>query len=318
MKLPLAVIVGPTAVGKSAAAVEVADKLNGEIISADSMQVYRGMDIGTAKVTREDMISSSGKYIPHHMIDIVDPTENYSVAHFQKDARRLITQINGKGKLPILVGGTGLYVQAVIDPYEFSEEAGNFNIRQELKEKAARVGYEKMYELLRKIDPLAAEKIHPNDKKRIIRALEYYYSTGKIISEKWQQAQKSLYKLTMVGLTMKRDLLYQRINARVDKMLEQGLVAEVQQLLDQGVKPQMNAMQGLGYKQIAAYCLGEISLREAIRRLKRDTRRFAKRQLTWFRRDKRIYWIDVSNLDQQEVVQEMTAYISRSLRKIVE
>ncbi len=318
MKLPLAVIVGPTAVGKSAAAVEVADRLDAEIISADSMQVYRGMDIGTSKVTAAEMTASSGRSIPHHLLDVVTPDQGYSVARFQQEARQLIEDISSRGSLPMLVGGTGLYVQSVIDPYRFGEGSGDKNVRKRLQAKIKQLGRQTLYKELKALDPGAAEKIHPNDEKRIIRALEYYYSTGERISDNRGQREKSRYHLAMVGLTMERRLLYQRINARVEKMIDRGLLAEVRDLLDRGYSPELPAMQGLGYKQIAAYCSGDLTWEEAVRLLKRDTRRFAKRQLTWFKRDKRIHWLDVTGLSRQSVVDKIAKYICRTLEKVVE
>ncbi|WP_366921777.1 tRNA (adenosine(37)-N6)-dimethylallyltransferase MiaA [Metallumcola ferriviriculae] len=313
MRLPLAAIVGPTAVGKSAVAVEVADRLNGEIVSADSMQVYRQMDIGTAKISADEMIATGGRLIPHHLINVVSPDEDYSVARYQQDARTLIREVNSRNELPILVGGTGLYVQSVIDPYHFGKEPGDKNIRNKIRTKIKIEGLDKIHQELREVDPQAGEKIHPNDEKRIIRALEYYYSRGERISDNYYKKKISLYNLAMVGLTMDRQLLYQRINKRVDKMIEAGLLDEVRMLLNQGYPRNLPAMQGLGYKQMAAFCVGDLSWDEAIRVLKRDTRRFAKRQLTWFRRDERIVWIDVSHMAEDDIICKITEYICRTL-----
>jgi len=318
MKKPLAVIVGPTAVGKSNAAVEVASRLNCEIISVDSMQIYKGMNIGTAKILPQEMISGDGKYVPHHLIDIIEPWENFSVATFQARARALIDEIHNRDKLPLLVGGTGLYVQAVIDQYEFSDHEKENELRRQLINRGETLGYEALHDELKAVDEKASDKIHPNDKKRIIRALEYYYSTRKKFSDKVVNKFDSLYKLALIGLTLDRKLLYERINFRVDDMLSSGLVDEVKNLLNQGVSVEATSMQGLGYKQIAEFCLGRLSYDEAVRQLKRDTRRFAKRQLTWFKRDKRIEWLDVDHKNKVLLAEEIADIICRRLELIVE
>jgi tRNA dimethylallyltransferase len=294
-KKPLVAIVGPTAVGKSALAIELAAMLDGEIVSADSMQVYKGMDIGTAKLTEEEMVASNGIKIPHHLIDFLSPTENFNVAEYQNLAREKIAEIHEKGKIPFLVGGTGLYINAVIDKYDFENSPVNEDLRKRLWEEAQENGNLYIYEKLKKVDPITANKLHPNNLKRIIRALEYYYSTGKLFSQKKITKKESIYKLAMIGLNCERSVLYDKINKRVELMLKNGLVDEVKMLLDKGVTTSYTAMQGLGYKQIAQYLRGEISYEEAVRRLKRDTRHFAKRQLTWFRRDERIIWYEVNN-----------------------
>ncbi len=318
MKKPLTVIVGPTAVGKSNVAVEVASRLNCEIISVDSMQIYKGMNIGTAKISPMEMISEDGKSVPHHLIDIVEPWDNYSVATFQTQARALIDEIHNRDKLPLLVGGTGLYIQAVIDQYEFSDHEKENELRRQLISRGETLGYEILHGELKDVDEKAADKIHPNDKKRIIRALEYYYSTRKKFSDKVVNKYDSLYKLAMVGLTMERKLLYEKINLRVDDMLSSGLVNEVKDLLNKGVSLEATSMQGLGYKQIAEFCLGRLNYDESVRQLKRDTRRFAKRQLTWFNRDKRIEWLDVDHKDKVLLSEEIADIFCRRLELIVE
>ncbi|NPV26037.1 MAG: tRNA (adenosine(37)-N6)-dimethylallyltransferase MiaA [Firmicutes bacterium] len=312
----LAVIVGPTAVGKSAVAVEVAERVNGEIISSDSMQVYRGMDIGTAKIKPVEM-----RGIPHHLLDIRDPDEEFSVADFQTLVRRLISEINARGRLPILVGGTGLYVRSVIDQYEFGPSTPEPAIRQRLRALAEKEGPLTLHRQLAKVDPLAAQKIHPHDLRRTIRALEVFELTGQSISATQYAAGRweSLYELAMVGLIMDRTKLYQRINERVETMLAEGLVDEVRRLLDQGYTAEHKALQGLGYKEIIGYLNGNYDLVTAVELIKRNTRRFAKRQLTWFRRDPRIVWFDVESFASlQDLADEITAMICRTIRISVE
>ncbi len=286
---PLVVLTGPTATGKSEAGVMVAERLRGEIVSADSMLIYRGMDIGTAKPTRKDM-----RGIPHHMIDIVDPDEDYSAALFQKQARNVIANIHKRNKLPILVGGTGLYIRAVIDDYDFSGIGGDQYLRDRLFKEAEENGSGVLHKRLSAVDPGTASKLHPKDIRRIIRALEVYYFTGKPISSYQRvRCSNSLYKIVMFGLFMEREKLYRRIEQRVDKMIASGLIEEVRGLLQRGFHKELNSMRGLGYKEISGYLAGESSLERAVDLLKRNTRRFAKRQLTWFRRDERIKWCDI-------------------------
>ncbi len=302
--LPLVVIVGPTAVGKTDAGILVARRINGEVISGDSMQVYRYMDIGTAKPGVEEM-----RGIPHHMIDIVNPDEEYNVAMFQKQVEQLIIDINERGKRPILVGGTGLYINSVLDYYDFSPPGGDPDKREELHRLAGRRGNDYLMALLREADPVAAKKIHLNDTRRLIRALEVYYLTRRPISE-FQYNSGEMppkYNLAYFGLMMDRQKLYQRIEERVDKMIAKGLVEEVKNLIEMGYGPSNTAMQALGYKEIIDYLYGRCSLAEAVRLIKRNTRRFAKRQMTWFRRDKRIRWIDVENYDSVEEIAEKIA-----------
>lgn len=311
--IPLVVIVGPTAAGKTEVAIEMAKILHGEVISADSMQVYRGMDIGTAKPTLAEM-----QGIPHHLIDVVDPDEEYSVAMFQRDAEQLIEDITARGNLPFLVGGTGLYVRAVIDHYDFTPAARDEKLRKQLMEEAARLGPMAMHQRLAAVDPVTAARLHPNDTRRVIRALEVYHLTGKSINEYQynDQISQPKYRLFMFGLTMDRQLLYRRIEQRVDLMLAQGLVQEVRQLLQKYSKLG-TALQGLGYKEIIAYLNGECTLDEAVEILKRNTRRFAKRQLTWFRADKRIEWIELAeNTDRREVAKEIAQRIAGDLLKM--
>lgn len=313
----LVAILGPTATGKTKIAVELAIKMGGEIISGDSMQVYREMNIGTAKIKSAEM-----KGIPHHLINIKDPDESFSVADFQILAREKIAEIAGKGKIPFLVGGTGLYIQAVIDPYEFTEQKNLLSYRRKLLALVEEKGVDYLYQQLLKVDPISAEKIHPHDLKRVRRALEYYEQTGKPISENKKAMQKkSLYKLALIGLTLERSLLYQQIEKRVDHMMAEGLLEEVKSLQSKGYSLDLPAMQGIGYRQLYGYLNGEYDLIEAVALIKQETRRFAKRQLTWFRRDSRIKWFSTDKLIKADNVQhgleEMTSeildYIGRTL-----
>lgn len=259
------------------------------------------MNIGTAKVLPEER-----EGVTHHLVDILEPYENYSVALFQREAKRLITKINGQGKIPIIVGGTGLYIRSVIDPYDFSDFSFDPNFRKELEEYAKTNGIQSLYLELEKVDPVAAAKIHPNDLRRIIRALEVFKNTGKPLSYFWERGRqlKPQYQFLYYGLTMERTLLYQRINERVDNMIAKGLIEEVEMLLKMGFK-ESTAMQAIGYKEIVAYLEGKISLDEAIYIIKRDTRRFAKRQLTWFRQDPRIKWFDSGKESLEKITEEI-------------
>lgn len=316
MLKPLVVLVGPTATGKSAVAIELARKLNGEIVSGDSTQVYRGLDVGTAKVPL-----TQRKLVPHHLIDIINPEDSFSVADFQKRATQAIEEIHQKGKLPILVGGTGLYIRSVVDPYQFAEVATDLSLRHWLQQEAIRVGEAEMHRRLGEIDPPSAERIHPGDIRRVIRALEVYYLTGQPISSFHHLGKKTAqkYNSVWIGLNLPRELLYQRIEHRVDEMLEAGLVNEVERLLSQGVDPRSNSMQALGYKEIIGYLKGEYDLPTAVNLIKRNTRRFAKRQLTWFRRDSRIHWFDVASYpDLPELIQKICLVIGRTININVE
>lgn len=291
-RLPLVVICGPTATGKTETGILVARELGGEVVSADSMMVYRGMDIGTAKPTREER-----QGVPHHLIDIVDPDAAFSVALYQELAEKRIADIHARGRLPLLVGGTGLYIRAVVDRYRFVA-APDPALRRRLAEEARAAGPDALHARLAAVDPVAAARIHPHNVRRVIRALEVYYRTGEPIS-RFQDLDgytAAKYRLWMFGLTMEREQLYRRIEERVDRMIEAGLVEEVRRLLERGYSRGLTSMQALGYKEIAAYLQGEVTLEEAVRLIKRNTRRFAKRQLTWFRRDPRIKWLDVDAL----------------------
>ena len=300
---PLVAVVGPTAVGKTEVGVLLAKAINGEVVSADSMLIYRYMDVGTAKPSEEEMCG-----IPHYMLDIIDPDEEYSVALYQEAAERYIKDICHKGKYPLLVGGTGLYVRSVTDHYNFSRAEINWEYRTELNRLANLQGNGYLHNLLKAVDALAAEKIHLNDRKRIIRALEVFDQTGRPISSFHDKDmyEKPKYNLHIFGLNMERSKLYRRIEQRVDQMLEQGLLEEVKSLLDRGYSTDLTSMKGLGYKEIAYYLSGTLSLTEAVEMLKRNTRRFAKRQMTWFKRDSRIKWL---NIDEPQSIHKATQEI---------
>jgi tRNA dimethylallyltransferase len=289
-KIPLLAIVGPTAVGKTALAIKIAQRLGGEIVSADSVQVYRYLNIGTAKPSLEERGG-----IAHHLIDIVDPTVNFTVYDYQTAAKDCIFEIHGRGNIPILSGGTGLYFKAVVDQYIFSSNKSSPRIRKRLEEEYHNQGKDYLYGLLKKSDPVTARRIHPNDQRRMIRALEFFYLTGEPISSQQEltEKKKSPYILTIIGLTMKRNYLYQRVNDRIELMLEKGLIEEVKDLLQKGYHGGLKSMQSLGYKHMIKYLKGEWDWETTIAFFKRDTRRYAKRQLTWFRSDKRIIWLEL-------------------------
>lgn len=304
------VLVGPTASGKTKLSIELAKELNGEIVSADSMQIYKLMDIGTAKPDKEEM---SG--IKHYLIDEVYPDEEFSVARFQKLALKYIDEILEKGKLPIVVGGTGLYINSLIYNINFSETVTDWTLREQLKKEAEEKGNEYIYNKLKDIDPKAAEKIHKNDIRRIIRAIEVFKHTKKPISYHQQMSRKvpPKHDFIVFGLRMDRNKLYERINKRVDKMLEKGLVDEVRNLVKLGYDKNTIAMQGLGYKEIIYFLRGLLSFEEAVNLLKRDTRRYAKRQITWFKRIDNIQWIDVDKGNPlPKLLKNIKSYIATS------
>ena len=289
MKKPLIILTGPTAAGKTKLSIALAKAINGEIISADSMQVYRHMDIGSAKIKPEEMDG-----VTHYLVDILDPTVDFNVVLFQKYAKEAMEQIYAKGKIPILVGGTGFYIQSVLYDIDFTENDEDTELRRELEELANQKGAQYLHDMLKECDPKAAEAIHANNIKRVIRAIEYNRQTGGKISEhnEEERQKESAYDSCYFVLTDERERLYRNIDKRVDIMLEEGLVEEVKKLLAFGCKRESTAMQGLGYKEIIAYLLDEITLEEAVYRIKRDTRHFAKRQLTWFRREKDVIWVE--------------------------
>lgn len=302
MKKPLIILTGPTAVGKTKTSIELAKAINGEIISADSMQVYKYMDIGSAKIRPDEM-----EGIKHYLIDELEPDEEFHVVKFQQMAKQALEEIYAKGKVPIVVGGTGFYIQALLYDIDFTESMQDDTYRMELENIAKEKGADYVHDLLREVDPESADAIHANNIKRVIRALEFYKLTGeKISTHNEQERQKeSPYEFCYFVLTDEREVLYDRINLRIDQMLEEGLIAEVQALKDKGYTRDMVSMQGLGYKEILDYLNGLCTLDEAIYILKRDTRHFAKRQLTWFRREKEVIWIEKKSQVLDEILKNI-------------
>ena len=297
MKKPLVILTGPTAVGKSDLSIQLAKQINGAIISADSMQVYRHMDIGSAKISKEEM-----QGIPHYLIDEFEPQDEFNVTVFQQYAKKYMKEIYQAGKIPIVVGGTGFYIQALLYDIDFTAQETNSSYRRLLEELAETQGAHYLHEMLREVDPESADTIHENNTKRVIRALEFYQETGKKISQHNQEekSKESPYQFAYYVLNDVRQKLYERIDLRVDKMITDGLVEEVNHLKDLGCTKDLVSMQGLGYKEILDYLDGNLSLQEAIYIIKRDTRHFAKRQLTWFRRENEVTWIAKDAYDYQE------------------
>ena len=308
---PLIILAGPTAVGKTSLSIRLAKETGGEIISADSMQVYRHMDIGSAKITKEEM-----EGVPHYLVDVLEPEEEFNVVRFQQMANEAAERIWEKGKIPLVVGGTGFYIQALLYDIDFTENDGDESYRRQLEQKASdEEGASELYEMLKAVDLKAAQEIHPRNIKRIVRALEFYHQTGKKISEhnETQRQKMSPYNYAYFVLTDERGRLYERIDRRVDLMMEQGLLDEVRYLKERGVRKDSTAMQGLGYKELYAYLDGEYPLDEAVRIIKRDTRHFAKRQLTWFKRERDVIWADKSVIGQDE--QKLADYMLGYLRE---
>lgn len=310
MKKPLIVLTGPTAVGKTSLSISLAKAVNGEIISADSMQVYKGMDIGSAKIRKEEM-----QGVTHYLVDILEPEEEFHIVKFQELAKAALEEIYAKGKIPILVGGTGFYIQAVTRDIDFTQAEQETSYREELEQFAKEKGAEYLHEKLREVDSKSAENIHANNVKRVIRALEFYHQNGTPISEhnEEQKQQTSPYNLAYFVLTAPREILYERIDRRVNQMMEEGLLEEVKSLRERGCHRGMVSMQGLGYKEILAYLEGEYPLEEAVRILKRDTRHFAKRQLTWFRREQDVIWVDKEQFHWNEA--EILEYMMSVLKE---
>lgn len=310
MKKPLvAVVVGPTASGKTSLSVELAKKLNGEIVSADSMQIYRNMNIATAKPTEEEM-----QGVPHHLIDFLPMDESFSVADYKCKALAAVADIIGKGKLPIVVGGTGFYVDTLINNTEFLDYEKS-DIREKLEKRAETDGVEALFAELEGIDPQTSSRLHLNDTKRIIRALEVYYSTGKTITEQRELSHlnESEYEWCVIGLNAReRQFLYDRINLRVDLMLEQGLLDEAKSFFESDISH--TAAQAIGYKELKPYLDGYASLDEAVERLKMETRRYAKRQLTWFRRTPGIIWLNIDEMTKTELIEKSAEIIEQNRR----
>ncbi|MCP3739220.1 tRNA (adenosine(37)-N6)-dimethylallyltransferase MiaA [Rossellomorea sp. BNER] len=309
MKQKLIVLIGPTAVGKTETSLLLAKRFNGEIISGDSMQIYKKMDVGTAKIMPNEM-----KGIPHHLIDIKEPEESFSVAEFQQLVREKINEIHARGHLPMIVGGTGLYIQSVIYDYHFTDTAGDESFRRELEIEAKEHGNEYVHKKLIEKDPHSASQIHPNNIRRVIRALEIFHCTGKTIREYQQdQKQELLYDVALIGLTMDRETLYERINLRVELMMKQGLLEEVTSLYENGVRD-VQSIQAIGYKELYEYLEGKVSLEVAIENLKQNSRRYAKRQLTWFRNKMNVEWFDVTNKrEQNKKVEEISDFAAGKL-----
>ncbi|WP_461812739.1 tRNA (adenosine(37)-N6)-dimethylallyltransferase MiaA [Faecalimonas sp.] len=296
-KKPLIILTGPTAVGKTKASIDLAKTIGGEIISADSMQVYRHMDIGSAKITKEEM-----QGVKHYLIDVLEPDEEFHVVKFQQLAKKAMEEIYEKGKIPILVGGTGFYIQALLYDIDFTENNEDVTYRKELEEIANIKGAEYLHKMLENVDEKSAQMIHKNNVKRVIRALEFFKQTGQKISEhnERERAKESPYQFCYFVLNDTREHLYGRIEMRIDHMLKEGLVDEVRTLKEKGYNRDMTSMQGLGYKEILDYLNGVYSLEEAIYILKRDTRHFAKRQITWFKREKDVIWVNKDQLNYSE------------------
>ena len=308
-KKPLVILTGPTSVGKTSLSISLAHEIGGEIISADSMQVYRGMDIGTAKITEEEMDG-----IPHYLVDILEPDQPFNVVEFQRLAKEAMNRIYSHGKIPILVGGTGFYIQALVYDIDFSEHQEKEDYRRELTLLAEEKGRQYLHSMLEEVDPEYAASVHYNNVKKVIRALEYHKETGGKLSahNREQQERTSPYRFAYLVLNQDRELLYQRINQRVDQMMEQGLLQEVRQLSEKGFTPDLVSMQGLGYKEFFEYFKGNLSLDEVVDRIKMETRRFAKRQLTWFRREKDVIWINKGDYPGEK---EILAVILEHLRQ---
>lgn len=296
-KKPMVILTGPTAVGKTALSIRLAKEINGAVISADSMQVYRHMDIGSAKIRPEEM-----QGVKHYLIDILEPEEEFHVVRFVEEAKAALEEIYQNGQIPIIAGGTGFYIQALLYDINFDGQDCDADYRRELEQIAEEKGAEYLHQMLEEVDAESAKAIHANNTKRVIRALEFYHVSGKKISEhnETEHQKESPYNFAYLVLTDERERLYKRIEARVDAMMEEGLLDEVRLLKERGATKEMVSMQGLGYKEILAYLDGEISLERAVYLIKRDTRHFAKRQLTWFRRERDVIWFDKEQYAYQE------------------
>ena len=309
-KRPMVILTGPTTVGKTALSIELAKKINGSIISADSMQVYRHMDIGSAKVMPEEMDG-----VRHYLIDEFEPDEEFHVVKFVERAKEHLEEIYAEEKIPIIAGGTGFYIQALLYDIDFTEQECDEAYRAELEQLAAEKGAHYLHNMLREVDPASADAIHANNIKRVIRALEFYHQTGTKISEhnEKEREKEAAYRSAYFVLTDERKRLYERIDRRVEKMMEQGLPEEVEALRKRGLKRENVSMQGLGYKELFGYFEGEYPLEEAVRIIQRDTRHFAKRQLTWFRRERDVIWIDKSIVGRDE--DKLITFMLDQLRK---
>lgn len=302
MKKPLVILTGPTAVGKTELSIKLARAIGGEIVSADSMQVYKHMDIGSAKITQDEM-----EDVPHYLIDELEPDEEFNIVRFKEMAVKAIDKIYANEHIPIVTGGTGFYIQALLYDINFAENEADYKYRAELEQLAKEQGRLYLHDMLKQADMASADAIHPNNVKRVIRALEYYKLTGERISEhnEAESKKESPYKFAYIVLNRNREALYERIEKRVDNMLKDGLIDEVQYLKDIGCTRDMVSMQGLGYKEMLDYLNGSITLDEAVCILKRETRHFAKRQLTWFRRERQVRWLDIDEMSSDEMLKNV-------------
>ena len=310
MKKPIVVLTGPTAVGKTELSIQLAKVIGGEIISADSMQVYKHMDVGSAKITPEKMDG-----VRHYLVDELEPFDEFHVVKFQEYAQKYLNEIYAHGKIPIIAGGTGFYIQALLNDIDFTEQESDSAYRKELEALAEEHGNQYLHDRLKEVDPESAEAIHPNNRKRVIRALEFYQETGRKISEHnaKEQMRTSPYNFAYFVLNDERSHLYKRIDARVDKMIEDGLEAEVRRLKEMGCTKDMVAMQGIGYKEMLSYLDGSYSLEEAVYIIKRETRHFAKRQITWFKRERDVIWLNKNEFDYKN--EAILAYMIKILKE---
>lgn len=307
-KPPLIILTGSTAVGKTDLSIRLAKAIGGEIVSADSVQVYRSLNIGSAKITPEEM-----EGVPHHLIDVLDPEEPFHIVLFQELAKKAINEIYSRGHIPIVTGGTGFYIQGLLYDIHFQETDNDIAYRSFLESLAEEKGEQYLHDMLREVDEASANEIHANNRKRVIRALEYYHNTGEPISVHNENERKrtSPYNFAYFVLNRPREELYERINARVDLMLEAGLVDEVRSLRNKGYSRSLVSMQGLGYKELLSWLDGECTFEEAVNAVKQETRHFAKRQLTWFRRERDVTWVnmDAFSYDQEEILRFLTEYL---------
>lgn len=310
MKKPIVVLTGPTAVGKTELSIQLAKAIGGEIISADSMQVYKYMDVGSAKITPEEMDG-----VRHYLVDELEPFDEFHVVKFKEYAQKYLNEIYAHGKIPIIAGGTGFYIQALLNDIDFTEQESDSAYRKELEALAEEHGNQYLHDRLKEVDPESAEAIHPNNRKRVIRALEFYQETGRKISEHnaKEQMRTSPYNFAYFVLNDERSHLYKRIDARVDKMIEDGLEAEVRRLKEMGCTKDMVAMQGIGYKEMLSYLDGSYSLEEAVYIIKRETRHFAKRQITWFKRERDVIWLNKNEFDYKN--EAILAYMIKILKE---
>lgn len=308
MKQKLIVVAGPTASGKTRLAIDIAKSVNGEIVNADSMQIYKYMNIGSAKPTLEEQSEAK-----HHLIDFLDPDEEFSVADYTDLAHKVIAEIASRGKVPIMCGGTGLYINSVVNDITFGEIETDYKLREELNELAKQHGSQYLLDILKEFDPVSAQRLHPGNLRRIVRAIEFYRTTGIPISEHQEMTKQkeSRYEPLMLCVKWDREVLYDRINKRVDIMMNDGLLDEVKQLMEMGYTKELNSMKGIGYKEIIDYFEGNMSLEDTVNLIKQSSRRYAKRQLTWFRRDKRIHWLDANEDFLAEGIQLCKEFIGQ-------